>query len=115
WKNEYTEGADRIRGVLVRRFAVSQQHDQVAFTQHSARVLSSPHTRSEELEWVRRLGPWAPGLIEHLTRQHKSYDALVFFSLWHPTTVQGLQIAPERSVLFPFLQLHPALRFGLAR
>ena len=27
WKNEYAEGADRIRGVLVRRFAVNQPHD----------------------------------------------------------------------------------------
>ena len=27
WKNEYGEGADRVRGVLVRRFAVNQPHD----------------------------------------------------------------------------------------
>src|SRR5690606_21487386 len=58
-------------------------------------------------------GPCAPGLIEHLKRQQRSYDAFVFFSLWHATTVQGLQIVPDRSVLFPHLQLGPALRFGL--
>jgi glycosyltransferase involved in cell wall biosynthesis len=113
WKNEYAEGSDRIRGVLVRRFAVSQPHDRTAFGHLSNRLFSTPHTRAEELEWVRRLGPWSPGLIEHLTRQHRSYDVLVFFSLWHPTTVHGLQIAPDRSVLFPYLQLRPALRFGL--
>jgi glycosyltransferase involved in cell wall biosynthesis len=113
WKNEHTEGADRVRGVLVRRFAVSQVHDRSAFAQLSNRLFTSPHSRAEELDWVRRLGPWAPGLIEYLTRQHRSYDALVFFSLWHPTTVHGLQIAPDRSVLFPYLQLQPALRFGL--
>jgi glycosyltransferase involved in cell wall biosynthesis len=113
WKNEYAEGADRIRGVLVRRFAVSQAHDRTGFGQLSNRLFTSPHTRADEIEWVRRLGPWSPGLIEHLTRQHRSYDVLVFFSLWHPTTVHGLQIAPDRSVLFPYLQLRPALRFGL--
>lgn len=113
WKNEHTEGADRVRGVLVRRFAVSQAHDRSAFAQLSNRLFTSPHSRADELDWVRRLGPWSPGLIEHLTRQHRSYDALVFFSLWHPTTVHGLQIAPDRSVLFPYLQLQPALRFGL--
>ena len=58
-------------------------------------------------------GPWSPGLIDHLKRQHRSYDALVFFSLLHATTVHGLPIAPERSILFPHLQLQPALRFGL--
>ena len=113
WKNEHAEGTDRIRGVLVRRFAVTQPHDRAAFAQMSNRLCTSPHTRAEELDWVRRLGPWSPGLIEHLTRQHRSYDVLVFFSLWHPTTVHGVQVAPARSVLFPYLQLRPALRFGL--
>jgi glycosyltransferase involved in cell wall biosynthesis len=28
-------------------------------------------------------------------------------------TVHGLEVAPDRSVLFPYLQLQPALRFGL--
>jgi glycosyltransferase involved in cell wall biosynthesis len=113
WKNEHAEGADRVRGVMVRRFAVSQAHDRQAFDQFTDRLLTAPHTRAEELEWVRRLGPWAPGLIEHLTRQQRTYDALVFFSLWHPTTVQGLKVAPERSILFPYLQLRRELRFGL--
>ena len=40
-------------------------------------------------------------------------DALVFFGLCHPLTVSGLEIAPERSVLFPHLQLRPELRFDL--
>ena len=62
---------------------------------------------------MRRLGPWSPGLIDYLKRQNRTYDALVFFSLCHATTVQGIAVAPERSVLFPHLQLDPALRFGL--
>lgn len=115
WKNEYAEGSDRVRGVLVRRFVVGQAHDRQAFRQFSDRVFASPHSRADELEWVRRLGPWSPGLIEHLTRQHRSYDALVFFSLLHPTTVHGLPIAPDRSVLFPYVQLQPALRFTLCQ
>jgi glycosyltransferase involved in cell wall biosynthesis len=113
WKNEYAEGADRIRGVMVRRFAVSQTHDANAFARLSDRLYTSAHGRADEIEWTRRLGPWAPGLVEHLSRQQRSYDVLVFFSLWHATTVQGLQIAPDRSVLFPHLQLRPALRFRL--
>lgn len=55
----------------------------------------------------------SPGLIEHLKRQHRSYDALVFFSLYHATTVFGLAVVPERSVLFPYLRLDPPLRFGI--
>jgi glycosyltransferase involved in cell wall biosynthesis len=115
WKNEYPEGADRIRGVLVRRFVVNQPHEANAFRQFSDRILSAPRSRTEEMEWVRRLGPSAPGLVEHLKRQQRSYDALVFFSLIHWTTVHGIAVAPERSVLFPCLRLGPILRFGLWR
>jgi hypothetical protein len=115
WKNEYTEGADRMRGVLVRRFAVNQPHDANAFRQFSDRILEAPRSRAEEMEWVRRLGPSAPGLIEHLKRQQRTYDALVFFSLIHWTTVHGIAVAPEHSILFPCLRPGPVLRFALWR
>ena len=113
WKNEYSEGADRVRGALVRRFSVSQVPDHIGFDALSQRLRTSPPARAEELEWVRLHGPWSPGLIDYLTRAHRSYDVLVFFGLWHPPTVLGLEVAAERSVLFPYLQLQPALRFGL--
>jgi glycosyltransferase involved in cell wall biosynthesis len=113
WKNEYPEGPDRVRGVLVRHFAVTQSHDRGAFRQLTEQIGGSARSRSEELEWVRRLGPWSPSLLEYLKRQGRGYDALVFFSLWHPTTVHGIAVAPERSILFPHLRLEPALRFGL--
>jgi glycosyltransferase involved in cell wall biosynthesis len=113
WKNEYSEGSDRVRGVLVRRFGVSQIPDHIGFDTLSQRLQASPHSRAEELEWVRLHGPWSAGLIEYLKRTNRSYDVLVFFGLWHPLTVHALDTAPERSVLFPYLQLEPALRFGL--
>jgi glycosyltransferase involved in cell wall biosynthesis len=115
WRNDYSEGADRIRGVLVRRFAVNQPHDNNAFRQYADRILSVPRSRSEELEWVRRLGPSTPGLVEHLKRQHRAYDALVFFSLIHWTTVHGIAAAQDRAILFPCLRFGPVLRFGLWR
>lgn len=115
WKNDYGEGSDRVRGVLVRRFPVSQPHEREAFRQFSAQLFAGVPGRAEELEWVRRLGPWSPSLIEFIKRQQKSYDAFVFFSLYHATTVHGLGVAPDRSILFPYLRLDPALRLGLWR
>jgi len=113
WKNEYSEGSDRVRGVLVRRFGVSQVPDHIGFDALSQRLHTSPHSRADELEWVRLHGPWSPGLLEYLKRANRSYDVLVFFGLWHPLTVHGIETAPERTVLFPYLQLQPALRFGI--
>ena len=113
WKNEYPEGSDRVGGQLVRRFAVSQPYDAQAFDRISERLIGTPHGRTDELEWVRRLGPWSPGLIDHLKRNARTYDAIVFFSLRHATTVHGLAAAPDRTVVFPYMQLDRALRFGL--
>ena len=39
WKNDYAEGADRVRGVLVRHFAVNQPHD------HAARAMQAKSDR----------------------------------------------------------------------
>jgi glycosyltransferase involved in cell wall biosynthesis len=115
WKNDYAEGADRVRGALVRRFAVSQATDRSGLPALSRRLQVDPPSRTDELEWVRLQGPSSPGLLDYLKRQHRSYDVLVFFGLLHPLTVQGIEVAPERTVIFPYVHLQPELRFGLWR
>ena len=113
WKNDYPEGGDRIRGVLVRRFAATGAPDTDLLKNLTSRLSTSAHSRADELEWVRRTGSVSSGLVEHLKRQQRNYDALVFFSYWAGTTIHGLAVAPERSVLFPCAQIEPALRFGI--
>ena len=113
WHNEFSEGTDRVRGVLIRRFAVTQSHDAEVFRRLTREMAGIPHGREDEQEWVRRLGPTAPGLIEHLKRHQRAYDAVIFFSLCHATTVFGVPAAPDRSILFPYVHVHPVLRFGI--
>ena len=52
WKNEYSEGTDRMRGVLVRRFSVNQLHDPHTFKEFTDRILGAPRSRDEEMDWV---------------------------------------------------------------
>lgn len=113
WRNDLQEGPDRIRGVRVRRFPVSQVPPSAPLEQLTARLLADARSRADELEWVRQVGPWSPALLEHLKQQCSVYDAVVFFSGAAATTVFGLPLAPGRAVLFPYLQLGPALRLGL--
>jgi len=113
WKNEYSEGSDRVRGALVRRFAVSTMPDRSVMSELGRRLREGPRARADELGWVAQVGPWSSGLLEHIKRQHRSYDALVFFGLLNPLTVNGLEVAPDRSVLIPHLTLRPELRFDL--
>ena len=115
WKNDYPEGADRIRGVLVRRFSATGARDNDVLRNLTLRLSTNAHSRADELEWIRRTGSVSSGLVDYLKRQHRNYDALVFFSYWAGTTVHGLAVAPERSVLFPCAPLEAPLRFGIAR
>jgi hypothetical protein len=115
WKNEYPEGADRLRGVTVRRFAVSQTRDIQSFNEYSDWIFHNRHTAHDEMEWLKRQGPWTPGLFDYLERQHQQYDILIFFTYLYATTVMGLKIAPYKSLLVPTAHDEPAIRLDLYR
>ncbi len=113
WKNEYPEGQDRVRGVTVRRFATTETRDIAAFNRLSDWIFNHPHSREDELDWLRHQGPWCPGLQEYLRRHHQSYDALIFFTYLYAPTVLGLTIAPSRSILVPTAHDEPAIHLGI--
>jgi glycosyltransferase involved in cell wall biosynthesis len=113
WANEYPEGADRLRGVTVRRFANTETRHIKAFNEYSDWIFNYPHTTDDELTWLRRQGPWCPALVEYLQRHHASYDVLIFFTYLYAPTVLGLQVAPERSILVPTAHDEPAIRLGI--
>jgi glycosyltransferase involved in cell wall biosynthesis len=115
WKNEYPEGHDRVRGVTVRRFASAEVRDITAFNRYSDWIFNYEHTRDDEMQWLRRQGPWCPALVEHLEKSHQNYDVLVFFTYLYAPTVLGLQIAPSKSVLVPTAHDEPAIRLGIYR
>jgi len=109
WRNEYPEGADRVRGVTVRRFASAMTRDIETFNALSERIYDKPHSRADEMEWLKQQGPWCPGLIEFLRRNHQQYDVLVFFTYLYAPTVLGLEIAPQRSILVSTAHDEPAI------
>ena len=113
WKNEYPEGHDRIRGVTVRRFANARTRDLAAFNKYSDWIYSHPHTRDDEMEWIRQQGPWCPALVDYLQRQHHQFDILVFFTYLYAPTVLGLRVDPSKSILVPTAHDEPAIRLGI--
>ncbi|MCA1649461.1 MAG: glycosyltransferase [Acidobacteria bacterium] len=115
WKNDYPEGSDRIRGVTVRRFANARTRDIDAFNRYSEWIFNTPHTRDDELEWLRQQGPWCPALIEYLERNHQQYDVLIFFTYLYAPTVLGVKIAPHKSILVPTAHDEPAIKLDIYR
>jgi len=115
WKNDYPEGADRLRGVTVRRFANARTRDIEAFNKYSDWIFNTSHSRNDELEWLKQQGPWSPGLIEYLERHHQNYDVLIFFTYLYAPTVMGIRVAPSKSLLVPTAHDEPAIRLGIYR
>lgn len=113
WENAYPEGADRIRGVTVRRFANSRTRNLDEFNAYSDWIFHNRHTRQDELEWLKQQGPWSPGLIEYLERHHQQYDVLIFFTYLYAPTVMGLKVAPSKSLLVPTAHDEAAIRLGI--
>ncbi|MES1255993.1 MAG: glycosyltransferase [Acidobacteriota bacterium] len=113
WANDYQEGADRIRGVTVRRFANARTRDIESFNRYSEWIFSNPHTRADEMEWLKQQGPWCPGLTSYLSGHHEQYDVLIFFTYLYATTVMGLEVNPARSILVPTAHDEPAIRLGI--
>jgi len=113
WKNEYPEGTDRIKGVTVRRFANARTRDIESFNRYSDWIYSNPHTRHDELEWLKQQGPWCPNLVEYLKRNQQQYDVLIFFTYLYAPTVMGLDVAPQRSILVSTAHDEPAIRLDI--
>ena len=115
WKNEYPEGEDRIRGVTVRRFANDRTRDIASFNEYSDWIFHNNHSPADEEEWLKRQGPWCPGLLAYLEQHHRSFDALIFFTYLYAPTVLGLRTDPARSILVPTAHDEPAIRLELYR
>jgi glycosyltransferase involved in cell wall biosynthesis len=113
WKNEYAEGTDRIRGVTVRRFGNARTRDIEAFNRYSEWIFTSPHTREDELEWLKQQGPWCPALQDYLERNQHQYDVLIFFTYLYAPTVLGVRVAPHKSILVPTAHDEPAIHLEI--
>jgi glycosyltransferase involved in cell wall biosynthesis len=113
WKNEYPEGSDRVRGVTVRRFANARTRDLAAFNKYSEWIFNNPHSRADEMEWLKQQGPWCPALIDYLRKHHQQYDVLIFFTYLYAPTVLGLEVAPHRSMLVSTAHDEPAIRLEI--
>ncbi|HSK11087.1 MAG TPA: glycosyltransferase family 4 protein [Vicinamibacterales bacterium] len=115
WANEYPAGADRVRGVTVRRFPNARTRDIDSFNRFSDWIFGNPHSVGDEMEWLQQQGPWCPALVDHLQAGQGSYDALIFFTYLYAPTVLGLHVAPGKSILVPTAHDEAAIGLSIYR
>ncbi len=115
WRNELPAGPERLGGVTVLRFPAEQERDLEAFNAFAEPLYARERSRDEELEFLRRQGPYVPSLVEALGSQKDRFAAVVFFTYLYYTTHAGLHAAPERAALVPTTHDEPPLRFSVYR
>lgn len=101
WKNHYTHRFDFVNKIPVRRFRVMRPRDPINFGRCEDQLLRYPHTRKDEIRWLRLEGPWSPSLVRYVEKNRDAYDYFIFFSYRYYHTFHGLQVAAHKSLLVP--------------
>jgi glycosyltransferase involved in cell wall biosynthesis len=133
WKNEYNEGTEIINNVTVNRFAAETERDRknlrasvkklkkrkiyqvllrtLGLFNLYEKIAPSNITINDFNNWSQYQGPHVPKLIGYLEENHNQYDALIFFTYLYYPTVQGIKVAPEKSILIPTAHDEPPIYF----
>ncbi len=136
WANYYPSGVSYSNNVRVLRFptASERQPETMAFIYRKIQKWTQPEERSGfgffrllgraltgktvkqyGALWVKNQGPYLPDLPAYLKENHKQYDALVFFTYLYYPTVEGMNIAPRKSILIPTAHDEPAIHIPIFR
>lgn len=101
WDNYYPEGKDVINGIIVWRFPLDAPRDVEKFNAFSQKTFFQPHTREDEIEWMKLQGPYSTKLLDFIKKQKDSYDFFIFFTYLYCTTFFGLPLAKGKAILVP--------------
>ena len=113
WQDEYSEGLDNVNGIPIRRFGVDHPRDQQQFGELSGRVFGRPHAPVDEVEWMKKQGPYSSRLLAYIEAHREAYDVFVFFTYLYCTTYFGLPLVKDRAVLVSTCHDEPPIYLGI--
>ena len=99
WQDEYPEGIANVNGIPVRRFGVDHPRDQRQYDAIAGVVFGGAHTLADEVEWMKKQGPYSSRLLAYLDANRETYDVFVFFTYLYCTTYFGLPLVKDRAIL----------------
>jgi glycosyltransferase involved in cell wall biosynthesis len=113
WADEYPPGPAEVNGVPVIRFSVPRPRNAKKFDAASRRAYAAPDDVELGRVWMHAQGPNSPGLLQHLREKGEEYDAVAFVTYLYATTVDGLPLVADRSLLCPTVHNEPPLRLAI--
>ncbi|HET9050057.1 MAG TPA: glycosyltransferase family 4 protein [Candidatus Dormibacteraeota bacterium] len=115
WRNELRPGTSVDEGVTVRRFRVTAAKDHGLMANLHARLDAGfDLDPAGQRAWVENTG-YSDELLEGVAQAHTRTDALVFAPYLFASTVVGVHVRPERSLVVPCLHDEVYARFEPVR
>jgi glycosyltransferase involved in cell wall biosynthesis len=114
WRNDLPPGEERVNGVAVERFPVSQERDRnlVEFGRRSTHVFTMRHSIDDELDWLSCEGPVSPSLLDRLESSGDEFTYVLVFSVRYHTAYHAARKVSTRAILVPTVERESSL--GLA-
>jgi glycosyltransferase involved in cell wall biosynthesis len=126
WKQEYPQGTSKENNITIIRFTNEQRgsRSELRYIRHkltqrswyhyiarllglfsflNSRFSSFRVSKDDNLQWLKKQGPYSPELVRHLQTYSNHYDAFIFFSCLYYTTAVGVQQNSSKSILVPTL------------
>ncbi len=113
WANHYPGGSEQIRGVTVLRFPVIEPRDVTKFNKLCERVFWKPHSRDDEINWMKAQGPNAPALTNYIATNKDTFDVFIFFTYLYGTTFWGLPLVADKAFLVPTAHDEPPIYLSI--
>ena len=93
WQDSYPDGICDVNGIRVHRFGVDYPREQNQFDAVGNRVFAGPHTLEDEIDWMKKQGPYSSQLLQYLAEAGDTYDVFVFFTYLYATHLDILRPA----------------------
>ena len=113
WKDEYPEEVSELNGVRICRFGVDYPREQREFDASSRVVFGGAHSLDDEVEWMRKQGPYSSRLLSYIEAAKEDYDVFIFFTYLYATTYFGLPLVRDRAVLVSTCHDEPPIYLGI--
>lgn len=109
WQNVHPAGLTTINGVHVHRFKVDAPRDWLRSQQETGRFLLGANSVEQEMDWIRRQGPFCSDLLRYVAGQAPAFDAFIFFTYLYASTFFTLPLVAEKAILAPAAHDEPFL------
>ncbi|HUR32631.1 MAG TPA: glycosyltransferase family 4 protein [Vicinamibacterales bacterium] len=113
WRNEYAPGTTTLGPLTVVRYPTARQRSLHRFADISELAFSGSASDADQEDWFRENGPDLPGLLAHLDRHGRDYDAVLFWAFRYAEVYFGLPHVQDRAILVPTAEEDPVIRMSV--